>query len=338
MKNSSKYKMIISMALILAAILIIQGCSFREKGNNVQTVDEKQYNIIKVSTPAEVTVPSVYFVGEEMGFFAEEGIKLEYAGVVPSTQVIASVVAGKMDVGGIHHVSRTITGIAAGAKIKAVAAGNETTEKLPFLVYVTLKDSPIKTAQDLIGKKIGTRISGSINEYLLYSYMKQHNIADPKNKVEFLVMKEPEMEQALRQKDIDVAGFSKTPDFIAERGEFKVLFSDYDVWGSNGGGAPFYFSEQFIKEKPDVVKHFVAAVAKTNNWINENPEKAIEITAKRAGRDIKWIKKGHFAPNAIIKDETVQLWIDQLTEFGEIKKKVTSNEVYTNEFNPYFNR
>ncbi|TWH47555.1 ABC transporter substrate-binding protein [Sporomusa sp. KB1] len=322
-----------SIAMLVVLTLLVAGCSKQQQASTVGESGTKQPDIIRVATPTAPTSPSIYYVGEELGFFAEQDIKIEYAGVVPSTQLVASVVGGKLDVGGAH-INRTIAGISAGAKVKAVAAGTETSQAIPHMVGVTTKNSPIKTAQDMVGKKIGIPLIGGCNEYTPYAYMKKNGVDDPKSKVQIIVIPEVQLDQALRQGEIDLAMLHKTSDFIKDRGEFTVLFSDYDVWGTIGGNTPAYFSEKFIKEKPDVVKRFVAAVAKTNNWCNENPQKAIEITAKRANVDPKTVKPGYYAKDGIILDETVTVWIDLLTDFNEIKPGIKPEQVYTNEFNP----
>lgn len=322
---------ILIICILMLCLLLAAGCSKQQSKASGEN-GAKQPDVIRVATPTAPTSPSIYYVGEELGFFAEQGIKIEYAGVVPSTQLVASVVSGKLDVGGAH-INRTIAGISAGAKIKAVAAGTETSQAIPHMVCVTTKNSPIKTAQDMVGKKIGIPLIGGCNEYTPYAYMKKHSIDDPKSKVEIIVIPEVQLDQALRQGDIDMAMLHKTSDFIKERGEFTVLFSDYDVWETIGGNTPAYFSEKFIKEKPDVVKRFVAAVAKTNNWCNENPQQAIEITAKRAKVDPKTVKPGYYAKDALILHETVTVWIDLLTDFNEIKAGIKPEQIYTNEYN-----
>ena len=324
-------------AMLIAAmvlVLLTGGCAQKQPAAAKAGDTAKQPDIIRVATPSAPTSPSVYYVGDELGFFAEQGIKIEYAGVVPSTQLVASVVAGKLDVGGAH-INRTIAGISAGAKIRAVAANTETTQTIPHMIGVVTKNSPLKSAQDMAGKKIGIPLIGGCNEYTPYAFMKKNGMADPKSKVQIIVMPESQLDQALRQGDIDLAMLHKTPDFIKEKNEFKVLFSDYDVWETIGGATPAYFSEKFIKEKPDAVRRFVTAVAKTNNWMNANPDKAIEITAKRANVDPKTIKPGYYAKDALIIDDTVTVWIKLLTDFGEIKGDIRPEQIYTNEFNPY---
>ncbi|WP_373325827.1 ABC transporter substrate-binding protein [Sporomusa paucivorans] len=332
LKSNRQTRMIISIVL-LALSLSVFGCSNKQE-TQPTAGSGKQPDIIRVPSPGDITRPDIYMIAEELGYFAEEGIQLEYVGKVPSPQLVASVVAGKIDVGAAH-INRTIAGISAGAKIKAVVAGTETTREIPHMVYVTLDNSPVKSAQDMVGKKVGIPTIGGCNEYTPYAYLKQNGIDSPKGKIEVIVMPEANLEQALRQGNIDVAGFHKNPGFLLARGGLKVLFTDYDVFGTVGGNTPFYFSEKFIKEKPDVVRRFVKAVAKANDWADTNQQQAIDITVKRAKVDPKLLRTGYFAPKGLIQPETAGIWIDLLKEFGEIKNDVKPEQIFTNEFNPY---
>ena len=329
-------KIMTMTAVCLLCLVFVSGCSLNTHKQDAAatTTTAQKYDVLRIPTPANVRSTIDYWVGEELGFFAEQGIKLDYVGVIPSTQLVASVVAGKIDVGGAH-VNRTIAGISAGAKIKAVVGGTETTKDIPHMVFITLANSPLRTPQDLVEKKVGISLNGGCHEYTPYAYLTKQGITDPKSKIQFTVLAETLMEQALRQGDIAVAGFHRDPDQIGEKGEFRVMFSDWDIWESIGGGTPSYFSEKFISEHPDVVRRFVAAMAKPHNWINANPEKAVEITAKRGNVDPKNVKKGYYAPDGIIKEETVTVWIDLLKEFNEIKGDIKPAQIYTNEFNPY---
>jgi hypothetical protein len=43
----------------------------------------------------------------------------------------------------------------------------------------------------------------------------------------------------------------------------------------------------------------------------------------------------HYARDGIIKDDSIQLWIDALNYYKEIKPGIRASDIYTNEFNPY---
>ncbi|MDR1873017.1 MAG: ABC transporter substrate-binding protein [Deltaproteobacteria bacterium] len=295
-----------------------------------------EITVLKAAFPADPNTPSMFLVGDEMGFFKKNNLQLDFVGFIPSTQLVAAVVSGQIDVSHGAHINRTIAGISSGAKIKAVVGNTETTEKYPHMVGVVKKGSPLKKPQDFIGKKFGLTLVGGCHEYTPYAWLKNNGIIDPKNKVEIIILSKNVIEQSLRQGEIDIAMLHKTPGEIERSGEFEVVFSDYDVWGPDGGATPPYFTTAYIKENPQVVKNFVKAMTETLNWANLNVEKAVDITARRTNYDPLRISPNFYTPNGIIKPVTAQVWIDLLVEFGEIKPGITLDQIYTNEFNPYY--
>jgi ABC-type nitrate/sulfonate/bicarbonate transport system substrate-binding protein len=133
-----------------------------------------------------------------------------------------------------------------------------------------------------------------------------------------------------------MAMLHKTPEEIEQAGEFDVIYSDYDVWGADGGATPMYFSTQFINDHPDVVKNFVWAVADTLNWMNANLYEARAISARRTNQEVSKVTSNYYAPDGLMKPVTAQLWIDLLERFGEIRPGLTVEQVFTNEFNLYY--
>jgi ABC-type nitrate/sulfonate/bicarbonate transport system substrate-binding protein len=290
----------------------------------------------KVPMPAEPSSPDIFVLGDDLKIYQKHGIEMDFVGVVPTPQYVAAVVSGHIDVSPGSHINRTIAGISAGAKIKAVAAKTETSQRVPHMIGIVPKNSPITKPSDLVGKKVGIPTIGGCNEYTPYAWLNKFGVNDPKNKIEVAVLPEKNLQQILRQGEIDMAMTHKLPEEIVRLGEFRVLFSDYDVWGADGGATPFYFSIKYIEEHPEIVRAFVAATTETLNWANANPQGAREITARRTNSDINVVNERYFAPNGLIRPETASVWIELLELFGEIKPGLTIDKIYTNEFNPYF--
>ncbi|MDR1085774.1 MAG: ABC transporter substrate-binding protein [Deltaproteobacteria bacterium] len=297
--------------------------------------DGRRYFVLNVPNSADLTSPEILMAAEEMGFFDENGIKVNYVGAVPSTQTIPSVLKDLIHTNSGGHVNTTISAIAAGAGILAVAQKTESSQRVPHMVAIVKIDSPIKTAHDLIGKKIGSPSAQGCSGYFHLAYMLKHGIEDPKNAADLLVIKEAVIEQALRQGDVDAALMHKTPEYFENNREFRVLFSDYDIWENRGGGTPFFFRLDFIKSRPDVIRGFTAAMAETANWANAHPRENREITARRTKADLNSITERYYAPDAIIKEESVTVWLDVLKQFKEVTRDVPLDQIYTNEFNPY---
>ncbi len=317
-----------------SCLIFLSGCSASQSTVSSQgTHQTDEAFVLNVSSPSDLTGVVAYWVAEEQGFAGEENIKFNYVGAIQSGQLVASVVAGKIHIGGAH-VNRTIAGINAGAKIKAVAANTETTKEIPHMTFVSLEKSNISSPEDILGKRVGIAAFGGCNEYTTYAYLLKKGIDNPKGKFNIsIIQSPPKLKQALSQGEIDIAGIHENPDNVLKNGDLKILFTDYDIWQEVGGATPYYFSEKFIKEHPDVVRRFVRVIAKTNNWVNANPDKAREVTAKRGKVDISTIRRSNFAADAIIKEDTVQVWIDLLVKFKEIKPGIKPEDIYTNEFN-----
>jgi ABC-type nitrate/sulfonate/bicarbonate transport system substrate-binding protein len=296
---------------------------------------DKKYYEVRIPDHYDSTYLYIPYLAEELGFFEEEGIKPVFTGVIPPGQHVAAVVAGTNHVGALH-VNRTIVGIASGAKIKAVVANSETAEAFPHMEYIVLEESDIRNANDVIGKKIGVNSVGGCNEYTPYEWLKKNTgIKDTRGKFEFVVVPAGNEEVALRTGEVDIVGFHGHPLSVFARGGVRVLFDDYEVWGTVGGATPFYFREDFIKDNPDAVRGFVNAYGKANNWLNEHHEEGKKIHAKRMGIEPDQVALQWRAENGVIKEDSVQMWIDLLTEYGELTKPITAEQVYTNEFNDF---
>ena len=336
-----KKKKILYVLLSLMLITVLAtGCGKKNEAASERADDNKPV-VLKVPSIVNPTRAIPFVVGEKLGYFAEEGISFEAVGVIPSAQTVAALVSGKIDVGAINggHVNTMIAAVASDAKLKAVVGNTESTQEIPNMVFVTLEDSPIHSPQDLLGKKIGIGSIGGCNEYIPYIYLKRFGIDNAKGKLELVSIPEPNLEQALRQGNVDVIGLHNTKDFILSRGGLRYLFSDWEAFnGDTGGATPTFFTDKFIKEHPNVVKRFVRAYVKSLNWVNEHPEEAVDITVAKANSKRELARPVHFAPNGIIKEESVTSWIDILTNFGDIKPGLKPEQVYTNEFNPYYHK
>ncbi|MDF2923704.1 MAG: taurine transporter substrate binding subunit [Paenibacillaceae bacterium] len=336
--------------LLLSLWIVLAGCGEKEAvqaggvpaASNASaapasgSAGEKELFSLKLTSPSGSGV-SPTFIAEHLGFFKENGIKADFVGAIDSGKQLSSVVAGKLDVGG-GHINRTIAGISGGAKVRAVVAGSETDKDYPHMTFAVLKDSPIKTAADLIGTKHGASAYGGCMEYTPYEYMRLNGkVKDPKEDLELVIIPVGQEVQALRQKQVESIAVSGNAQYVLNNSpDLRLLFTDYDVWGTVGGNTAGFFAQSFIDKHPDIVKGYVAAIGKSYNWINEHRDEALEITAKEFKVDRAKINIMNYPKDGVIKEDSVQLWIDTLNYYKEIKPGIKPADIYTNEFNPYY--
>ncbi|MET0796697.1 MAG: ABC transporter substrate-binding protein, partial [Rhodococcus sp. (in: high G+C Gram-positive bacteria)] len=215
--------------------------------------------------------------------------------------------------------------------------------------YYVLDDSPIKSAKDLIGKKVGMNTLGAHHEFVVREWLARQGLTpDEIKQVELIVVPPVNTEQALRQGQIDVATLGSVfRDSALERGGLRELFTDESLFGSFTYGT-LVFRDDYIAQNKEAVADFVQGTARAIRWTQTHPRE--EVIAKltsiinNRGRneDTKlisyWKSPGVAGPGGTITDTEISTWIDWLTRNGELEEgKLKPSDIYTNEFNPYAN-
>ena len=113
-------------------------------------------------------------LAEDLGYLAP--LKLKWVGnTISGPQDIQTVVTGDIDIGGAFY-GAIIKLIAAKAPIKAVV-GYYGSDANTYYGYYVKEDSPIKTARDLIGKKVAVNTLGAHLEFVLREYLARNGVS-----------------------------------------------------------------------------------------------------------------------------------------------------------------
>ncbi|MEV6730956.1 MULTISPECIES: ABC transporter substrate-binding protein [unclassified Streptomyces] len=288
-----------------------------------------------------VTLPEL---AADLGYF--EDVTLEWVGnTISGPQDIQSAATGQTHFGSAFNGA--VIKLAAGkAPIKAVISSYGS-DQYSYAGYFVLEDSPIRSARDLIGKKVGMNTLGAHYQALLDTYLSRNGLSKADAaKVEALVIPPVNTEQALRAKQIEVGVLTGIlRDKAVASGGIRPLFTDVDLLGAFSAGT-YIMTERFIKQNPDTVRTFVTGVAKAIEWSRTTPrEEAVarmtEIVKKRGRNEDTtalqyWRSYGIAETGGRIPDKEFQLWLDWLGERGEIKQgQFKPSDLYTNEFNAY---
>lgn len=282
----------------------------------------------------------------DLGYLS--GVRLKWVGnTISGPQDIQSVATGQIDFGGAFN-GAIIKLRAAKAPIKGVI-GYYGSDKESFSGYYVKQDSPIRTARDLIGKKIGVNTLGAHHEAVIKEYLKRNGLTPEEIKqVELVVVPPVNTEQAVRQGTLEVGTLGGVlKDKALERGGLRPLFTDVELFGPFTAGA-VVFREDFIARDPETVKKFVAGFAKAIDWAQTHPRDEViakfeQIIAERgrnedAGAVKFWKSTGIAGKGGVIADSEFTTWIDWLEREGELRPgQIKPGDLYTNEFNPYAN-
>jgi ABC-type nitrate/sulfonate/bicarbonate transport system substrate-binding protein len=237
----------------------------------------------------------------------------------------------------------TSDGVAAvdnGADIVSVAGGMDVTEEKPHMLYLVNEDSPLRYGDSISGKKVGIAAIGGCLAGFPLEYARQIGVVDPKAEVELITSPENTLVDSLRAGTFDIVGLHILPAQVEKLYPgTRILFTDYDLFGDKGGDIDWYVKRSLLEENPDAVRAFVAGIAKTNNWINENTEEAMEVyrgLVPEINED--FYRAAHFAEDGLLYEDHIQLWIDLFGSGTNIQDLVTKDlkpgDIFTNEYNP----
>lgn len=283
-------------------------------------------------------------LAEDLGYF--DKVQLEWVGDTTSgPQDIQSVATGQVDVGGAFN-GAIVKLAATGAPITSVL-GYYGADKDSYSGYFVLEDSPIRSARDLVGKKVGMNTLGAHHEFIVREWLAQQGLTnDEIAQVELIVVPPVNTEEALRQGQIDVGTLQGIfRDTAVERGGIRSLFTDESLFGSFSYGTQV-FRDDFIAANPDAVRDYVHGVSRAIRWAQTQPREAVvqrfkDIIGKRGRNENTnfveyWKSTGVGGPGGVIEDQEIQIWIDWLVRNGELGQgELTAADIYTNAYSPY---
>lgn len=309
--------------------------------SDVATTSDGRTVLRYQGSASQVTFPEL---AEHRGYF--DKVSLDWVGDTTSgPQDIQSAATGETEFGGAFN-GAIVKLAAADAPIQSVISYYGA-DKDTFNGFYVLEDSPIRTARDLIGKKVAMNTLGAHAEFIIREWLAQQGLSkDEIAQVELTVVPPVNTEQALRQGQIDVGTLGSVfRQTATERGGLRELFTDESLYGTFSYGT-YVLRKDFIAQNKEATADFVQGVARAIRWTQTTPREDViaEYRSIIAGRGrnenpdlVGYWKSSSVAPGGVIADKEFSIWIDWLTRNEGPIDDITASDIYTNEFNPYSN-
>ena len=212
-----------------------------------------------------------FYMAQEMGYYEDEGLKLDI--VVPANpeDVLRTVGAGRDDFG-ISYQSEVLLALGEGVGVKSIAA----LAQHPLNSLMVLEESGITRPGNLTGKQVG--ITGIPSEEALFSTMLEYDGVGMEDVT--LVNVGFDLSTALIGKKVDaIVGAYWTYESIAmEMQGFPVRVLRMEDWG-----VPDFYelvlvtNQDMLSRDPDVVRRFLRATAKGFADAIDDPQMAVDI-------------------------------------------------------------
>lgn len=321
------------------ALALIAAFGIGGVGGKVEAQPAKAPFVIKTWSAKDCSV-TPWVVSDRLGFFAEEGINIQYTGETQPPLQIPSILRGDNDVRSFHPNTIAVAK-AGGAKITGVAEGDiEPTDKRiepkfrHMWWFVNPKKHPnVKSFADLKslpGKiKISTITNNTCADFATNLLADRYGI--PRSKIEWVTMPDVQAIQALKQGLLDVSEVH--PPFykgMADAGARKIADTSETGLGAAVGITYYVFRDDFIKKHPDKVAAFSRAIVKGQRWANHNPAKAAKLTEEAIGVPVNGY---HYYSESLKVDEKLATrWIKDLEDNRVIPRgKVTTANLVTHD-------
>ena len=199
------------------------------------------------------------------GFFEEEGVELEVVPGGPGVDGVASVAAGRAQLGQLSSSPSLMLARSAGIPVKAFGAGFQ---KHPF-TYFSLDNAPIRSAKDFVGKTIATQPTAVI---LLRAALAQNGISE--DQVEIVKMGS-DMNQLLTGQAHAVTGWLTNVNALKVIGDGRVDLMLWDA-GLQLYANVYYTTDTILANEHDALVSFLTGAARGWEGARKNPTKAVD--------------------------------------------------------------
>ncbi|GAA0447550.1 sulfonate ABC transporter substrate-binding protein [Paractinoplanes deccanensis] len=307
-----------SFALALASALFATAACGGEGGDAATSSDGT--TALKVGVIPIVDVAPIY-LGVKQGFFKSEGLDVTLETAQGGAAIVPGVVSGQFQFG-FSNTTSLLLAASQGLPLKVVSAGVASTgeQGKDFGAVVVKKDSPIKTAADLAGKRVAVNTLKNINTTTINKVVRDAG-GDPST-IKYVELGFPDIAAAVAKGDVD-AGQVVEPFLTIATGQ-----GDRQVVANYAGTDPdlmvgmYFTSQQFLAKNPEVAKKFTAAMAKSLDYASSHGDEVRAVLNDYTKIDPE-VQKNMVLPkwpSAVDKD-SVQVLSDLALKDGLITKQ-----------------
>ena len=206
------------------------------------------------------------YTAMDNGLFDKYAIKIDHKFISGSAMNLAALSADEVQF--LYCAADgTIPGLASGIDGKLVAS------PLIGLPYVLLAHKDIKRIEDLRGKSIGVSKAGDLDDRLMKTLLKKMNLSTADVAIRPIGGSQSERYNAMMAGIIQAAPVTPPLDARGKKDGLNLIYNLKDL------NLPFIYSSlhtnaKTLKERPQLVQRFVAAMAESVHYVEKNPDKA----------------------------------------------------------------
>ncbi|WP_284746799.1 ABC transporter substrate-binding protein [Amycolatopsis sp. RTGN1] len=311
----------LGLALTVAAATALTGCSAlgSDDSNASSSGGGLEKTKIKVAIlPTVDTAP--LWLAQDGGYFKAEGLEVETVVAASGQAAMTKTVSGETDIAISSYMPFFVAKSTGAADLQLVADATSIAPK--SIAIVTTPNSPVKTINDLGGKRIAMTAKNTASDLLAKSLMKDHGV--PIDKVNWVPIPFPNVAAALAQGQVDAALLPEP--FLSQAAKTAGAIPVIDV--NSGATQEFPLSgygatSKWVKANPKTLAAFQRALQKATSETNKDRSKIEPLLVKYAKIDeatAKLLSLPSFG--ATLDARRLQRVPDLMLQMGAITTKV----------------
>jgi NitT/TauT family transport system substrate-binding protein len=262
---------------------------------------------------------------QEMGFYKQAGLEAEVQSLVNGGVITAAVLGGSIDLGTTNGGSMAAAYVR-GLPIYCIAPSGLYTSASPTTVLVVTKDSPIRTAKDLNGKKVAVT---TLHDLMQAAFMKwiDDNGGDAKS-TEYPEIHNADLLSSLFAKRVDACALLE-PQLTENRDKIRILAPAYDAIAKLLMISGWICTKDWYNANRSTVQRFLAVMRQTSDWANSNKDDAARVLAKLSKIPYEVVVKMNHNIFGKTNDPTlIQPTIDASVKYGFLPRSFNASELF----------
>lgn len=243
------------------------------------SVDSQSLRVVKLAQPGHDDFGMPLYLADKLGYFREEGLKVEFVNFKSSPLSIAALMAKEVQFC-LTSYDQALKTFEKGRTLKILFT---TTERHPWSLVARPE---IKGVKDLKGKSISAKMPGSGPRAFATKILTHYNL-DPNKDVTFADLPETAMIPAYVNGTIDATVSSGTgkAELLSRGARLLVDMNDPAQHKALLGTDKYpqkvvLATEDYLRENPEIAQKFVNAVTRAMKWEKAHKSADIAINAK----------------------------------------------------------
>jgi len=326
---------IILVAGLILATIFLAGCTQSPSG--LATASSNAQPHLKVGFQTQ-DVSTLVVIADQKGLFKEEGLDMELVDFSAGKFALQALLANQVDFAIVGDVPIVLAAMA-GNEFYVIGQPIESSNENRV---IALKDGGLNNPRDyfLAKKRKVSTFSGGTAELFTAEFMSYYGIN--MNQIELVYQKPEDSVAAISSKSIDAVSFFEPYPYIAEKKLGNEVMSFESPPGIYSSLYSVVAQKQLVDKNPQAAVKFMRALIKAQKFVEENPEEAQKLVAKRSGFALdeiqvpwdRYVIKATITNQLILNWEKVAKWaIDTnktksavVLDFNKILRKDLFNE------------